>query len=140
MRTVIPAILCSFLVGCVGSRHKIRLDKLEYPVSMTGQIYGSDHTIKAEGAGLAVIDDIEVTHTYWSLFYSLVPLGDTTAQVQEFNRAIAARQAQGVIYFEIENSGCGINNMALLVLPAVLPFFPGCSSITFRGKLVYETP
>lgn len=126
------------LIACIGSRHKVRFDELQYPVSMTGQIYGSDKRTKAEGAGLSTVGDIEVTKRYWSLVYSFVPLGDTTEQVREFNSIIAARGAQGVIHFEIENEGCDMNNMALLVAPALLPFFPGCSKITLRGKLVRE--
>jgi len=127
-----------FLQACIGSRHTVKFQELEYPVSMTGQLYGSDKRIKAAGAGLDVIGEIEVTRRYWSLLYSFVPLADPAQQVREFNQVIAARGAQGVIHFEIENEGCDMNNFALLVAPAVLPFFPGCSKITLRGKLVRE--
>jgi hypothetical protein len=115
------------------------MNEMSYAVSMTPQIYGSDGKIKADGAGVDVIGDIEVTRRYWSLVYSFVPIGDTKKQVQDFNQVIAARGAHGVINFEIENEGCDMNNFAYLIAPAVLPFFPGCSKITFRGKLVRET-
>lgn len=126
-------------IHCVGNRQTVKMTELDYAVSMTPQIYGSDGKIKADGVGIEVLGDIEVAHTYWSLVYSFVPLGDGKKHLQEFNQTIAARGAQGVINFEIENEGCGMNNFAYLVGPAVLPFFPGCSKITFRGKLVRET-
>ena len=107
---------------------------------MTPQIYGSDGRVKAENIGLEIIGDIEVTHRYWSLVYSFVPLGDTTQQMRTFNQTIAARGGQAVINFSVENEGCDMNNFAYLVAPAVLPFFPGCSKITLRGKIVRESP
>ena len=44
---------------------------------MTPVIYGSDGRVKADGVGLEVIGDIEVTRRYWSLVYSFVPIGET---------------------------------------------------------------
>ncbi len=137
----LPALVLALVLlqACIGSRHTVKFQELEYPVSMSGQLYGSDRRIKAAGAGLDVIGDVEVTRRYWSLLYSFVPLGDTAQQVRDLNRMIAARGAQGVIQFEIENEGCDMNNFALLIAPAVLPFFPGCSKITLRGRLVRES-
>lgn len=139
IRAVSIALIFALSQACIGSRHTVKFQELEYPVSMSGQLYGSEKRIKADGAGLDVIGDVEVTRRYWSLVYSFVPLGDTTQQVRELNRVIAVRGAQGVVHFEIENEGCEMNNFALLVAPAVLPFFPGCSKITLRGKLVRES-
>ncbi|HMV36776.1 MAG TPA: hypothetical protein PKM44_07815 [Turneriella sp.] len=139
IRLVSFALVLVLLQACVGSRHTVKFQELEYPVSMSGQLYGSDKRMKADGAGLDIIGDVEVTRRYWSLLYSFAPLGDTTQQVRDLNRVIAARGAQGVVHFEIENEGCDMNNFALLVAPAVLPFFPGCSKITLRGKLVRES-
>lgn len=139
MRNVSLVILILLALNCAGSRHTVSLNDMAYAVSMTPQIYGSDGKIKANGAGVDVIGDIEVTRRYWSLVYSFVPIGDTRKQVSDFNQVIAARGAHGVINFEIENEGCDMNNFAYLVAPAVLPFFPGCSKITFRGKLVRES-
>jgi hypothetical protein len=135
------AMLIATLAGlhCIGNRQTVKLNELNYAVSMTPVIYGSDGVPKAEGVGLEVIGDIEVSRRYWSLVYSLVPLGDTKLQLQNFNNVITARGAQGVINFEIENEGCDLNNFAYVVVPAVLPFFPGCSKITMRGRLVRET-
>ncbi len=135
------AVLVAALAGmhCIGNRQTVKLNELNYAVSMTPVIYGSDGVPKAEGVGLEVIGDIEVSHRYWSLVYSFVPLGDTKKQLQNFNNVITARGAQGVINFEIENEGCDLNNFAYVVVPAVLPFFPGCSKITMRGRLVRET-
>lgn len=128
----------ALVIGCVGNRHTVKLSDLTHAVSMTPQIYGSDGKIKADGVGLEVLGDIEVSHRYWSLVYSFVPVGDAKAQVKEFDALIAARGGQGVINFQVENGGCDINNAAFLIAPAVLPFFPGCSNITFRGKIVRE--
>lgn len=134
-------ILIAGLLGlnCIGNRQTVKLNELNYAVSMTPVIYGSDGVPKAEGVGLEIMGDIEVSHRYWSLVYSFVPLGDTKQQLQNFNNVITARGAQGVINFEIENEGCDLNNFAYVVVPAVLPFFPGCSKITMRGRLVRET-
>lgn len=140
MTRLISVILLSLAVmtGCVGNRHTAKMSDLKHAVSMTPQIYGSDGRIKADGVGLEVLGDIEVTHRYWSLVYSFVPLGDAKGHIAEFDAQIEARGGQGAINFEIENGGCDINNAAMLIAPAVLPFFPGCSSITFRGKVVRE--
>lgn len=137
---VLVIIATVLAVNCIGSRHKIKTDDLSYAVSMTPQIYGSDGRVKAENIGLEIIGDIEVTHRYWSLVYSFVPLGETTQQMRAFNQTIAARGGQAVINFSVENEGCDMNNFAYLVAPAVLPFFPGCSKITLRGKIVRESP
>jgi len=137
MRHVLWLIL-PLLVCCVGNRQTVRLGDLDYATSMTPQIYGTDGKIKADGAGLEVIGDIEVEHTYWSLVYSYVPVGNSRKHIQDFNQTIAAKGAHGVINFQIENEGCGVNNFAYLIGPAVLPFFPGCSKITMRGKLVRQ--
>lgn len=140
MRKLLPLILTPAILAaaCIGNRHTVKMSDLSHAVSMTPQIYGSDGKIKADGVGLEILGDIEVSHRYWSLVYSFVPLGDSKAQVMEFDALIAARGGQGVINFQIENGGCDINNAAFLIAPAVLPFFPGCSNITFRGKVVRE--
>jgi hypothetical protein len=140
MRSLIT-ILCVLIFagfGCIGNRQTVKLNELEYAVSMTPTIYGNDGGIRADGVGLQVVGDIEVSRRYWSLVYSFVPLGDTKQQLQDFNRTIAARGGHGVINFEIENEGCDLNNFAYVVVPAVLPFFPGCSKITLRGKIVKQ--
>ncbi len=139
MRLALLSLMIFLTLQCAGSRHTVSLNDMAYAVSMTPQIYGSDGRIKADGAGVDVIGDIEVTRRYWSLVYSFVPLGDTKKQVYDFNQVIAARGAHGVINFEVENEGCDLNNFAYLIAPAVLPFFPGCSKITFRGKLVRQS-
>lgn len=124
---------------CIGSRHTVKMDEMNYAVSMTPIIYGSDGNMRSEGFGLDKLADIEVTHRYWSLLYSFVPFGDTTAQVRKFNAAIARHGGQGVINFSVENEGCEPNNFAYLVVPAVIPFFPGCSKVTMRGRVVRES-
>ncbi|AFM11013.1 hypothetical protein [Turneriella parva] len=139
MRNVSWVILILLVLHCAGSRHTVSLNDMQYAVSMSPQIYGSDGKIKANGAGVDIIGDIEVTRRYWSLVYSFVPIGDTKKQVADFNQVIATRGAHGVVNFEIENEGCDMNNFAYVIAPAVLPFFPGCSKITFRGKLVRES-
>lgn len=139
MRNMSWVILIFLVLNCAGSRHTVSLNDMDYAVSMTPQIYGSDGKIKANGAGVDIIGDIEVTRRYWSLVYSFVPIGDTKKQVADFNQVIAARGGHGVVNFEVENEGCDMNNFAYVVAPAVLPFFPGCSKITFRGKIVRET-
>jgi hypothetical protein len=65
------------VLHCAGSRHTVSLNDMDYAVSMSPQIYGSDGKIKANGAGVDIIGDIEVTRRYWSLVYSFVPIGDT---------------------------------------------------------------
>lgn len=139
MRYMSWVILIFLVLNCAGSRHTVSLNDMDYAVSMTPQIYGSDGKIKANGAGVDIIGDIEVTRRYWSLVYSFVPIGDTKKQVADFNQVIAARGGHGVVNFEVENEGCDMNNFAYIIAPAVLPFFPGCSKITFRGKIVRET-
>lgn len=140
MRTFRYALCCTLaaLAACIGNRQTVKLNELKYAVSMTPTIYGNDGAIRADGVGLEVIGDIEVAHNYWSLVYSFVPLGDSTEQVRNFNNLVAKRGGHGVINFEIENEGCALNNFAYVVVPAVLPFFPGCSKITMRGKLVRQ--
>ena len=140
MKRVLAVIVLSVLLsaGCIGNRQTVKLNELNYAVSMTPTIYGKDGAIRADGVGLEVIGDIEVSHRYWSLVYSFVPLGDTTQQVRNFNNVVNARGGHGVINFEIENEGCDLNNFAYIVAPAVLPFFPGCSKITMRGKIVKQ--
>lgn len=136
--SVILVLVLGLASACIGNRQTVKMSALTHAVSMTPQIYGSDGKIKADGVGLEVLGDIEISHRYWSLVYSFVPVGDTNAQVREFDALIAARGGQGVINFQVENGGCDINNAAFLIAPAVLPFFPGCSNVTFRGKLVRE--
>lgn len=131
-------LLVSLCVGCIGSRHTVKLADMDYAVSMTPTIYGNDGAIRADGVGLEVIGDIEVSERYWSLVYSFVPLGDTKKQIANFNRVVTSRGGHGVINFEIENEGCDMNNFAYIVAPAVLPFFPGCSKITMRGKIIRQ--
>lgn len=140
MTRCLPFFICLFLsfTACIGNRQTVKLNDLNYAVSMTPTIYGNDGRIRADGVGLEVIGDIEVAHNYWSMVYSFVPLGDTSQQIKNFNAVIAARGGHGVINFEIENEGCGLNNFAYLIGPAVLPFFPGCSKITLRGKIVRQ--
>lgn len=134
----VSVLLLFATAGCIGNRQTVKLNELNYAVSMTPTIYGKDGAIRADGVGLEVIGDIEVSHRYWSLVYSFVPLGDTTQQVRNFNNVVNARGGHGVINFEIENEGCDLNNFAYIVAPAVLPFFPGCSKITMRGKIVKQ--
>ncbi len=138
LRIVILCAVISGGFGCVGNRQTVKLNGLDYAVSMTPTIYGNDGGIRADGVGLQVVGDIEVSHRYWSLVYSFVPLGDTKQQIQNFNRIIESRGGHGVINFEIENEGCDMNNFAYVIVPAVLPFFPGCSKITLRGKIVKQ--
>ena len=139
-KSLFPLLSILLIANCIGSRHTVKFSEMNYAVSMTPVIYGSDGRVKADGVGLEVIGDIEVTRRYWSLVYSFVPIGETGQQVRDFNNAIAARGAHGVINFSVENEGCDMNNFAYLVAPAVLPFFPGCSKITLRGKIVRESP
>lgn len=140
MRIPLVLMLClaALALHCVGNRHTVKMGELNHAVSMTPQIYGSDGKIKADGVGLEILGDIEVAHRYWSLVYSFVPIGDTRKQLADFDAEIRNRGGQGVINFEIENSGCDMNNFAYIIAPAVLPFFPGCSKITMRGKIVRE--
>ncbi len=130
-------LCCTLLVSsCAGYRGQIKLNKLNYPVSMSAFIYGKKGDILLKGdERLKKISNFSFSKLMWSIFYTGISLSDDQIFVNELNRSIENEKGDGMINFKLKNSACFLNYIFLFNL---LPFWPGCAHITISGEIIKE--
>lgn len=125
----------SLMLQCAGSRGSIRFDKLEYPVSMSGFIYGRYQQIRIKDTDLEQVGQFSFTRRQWSIGYTFISLSDQSAFEQAINEAIRSARGEAMVNLEVQSVNCSLNGTPGISL---LPFWPGCAEITFIGEIVVE--
>lgn len=134
MRSLASVLAIALMtIACAGSKGTLRMEKLDYPVSSSGYIYNKDLQPIRIGKGLTKVSSLESSQRFWSILYAQVPLSSDDALFGDFNAQIKETQGIGVVNFEIENSACALNQFYILT---ILPFWPGCTVVRFRGEAV----
>lgn len=119
-------------VRCAGSRAKIRFDRLEYPVSTSAYVaVGNKVVVRDEKT--TVKSEVVVTKRFWGILYSFVRLSDGDELIEKLNQEIRLHGGRAVVNFTVESEACAMNSVIILSL---LPFYPGCTIVTFRGEVV----
>lgn len=124
-------VISALCTGCAGVKVHVNYDNLAYPVSMSGAIPDDDGNLHIVGHDLEVLGDVRASWTAFGILY-----GAMTADIdvsRELNARVAQLGGQGVAQLYLEHSQCPLDYIFPLT---ILPFWPGCTTVTAHGKVV----
>ena len=126
-------LLLVLLSGCAGVRSNIIFDNLNYPLSFSKVL---DSTNDYKNSKLILVKSFQLDKIFWGIFYSLISITDDYDISQDLNELIMKNNGIGIINLTIVSNSCELN----FFWPyTVLPFWPGCTKVTFSGDIVrYE--
>jgi hypothetical protein len=124
-----------FCLACAGSGGSIKLDELEYPVSMSAYLYDENARLVSAGKGLEALKSFTFSKTFYSIFYSLADISNDKEITANIHKRIKDANGSGVInlHFVIAN-----NNDSRCCVP-YFPLWPGRTEVTVIGDIVRYT-
>ncbi len=129
-------VMCIVIVlNCAGSQGAVRFDHLDYPVSMSGFLYGKNNEILMKDLHMQEVGKFSLTRRQWSIGYSLIPLNGKEAFAEAMNQAIIAAKGDAMVNLEIETASCSWNSVPYLFL---LPIWPGCADVKLTADIIRE--
>lgn len=132
---VFLAIFAWVCTSCmVGGRGTATFDQVRYPISGTTTLLKKDGTtLNAASAGKP-LGHVQAHKFYWAMLYGSVSLTGKYDLSQDMNAAVEEVGGNAVINAKLTNTQCPTNYV--LVVLGILPFIPGCVSVTLEGDAV----
>ena len=131
--------LSALSASCVsGSKGKIKLEKVEAPISMSPYLYGPEGENLSIGSGLEHLGSFFFFKNYYGILGGLVSLSNDKDVNETIQNKINELSGDGVVnlHFMVSNNNLG-NNACWILL--YIPFFPGITEVKVGGDIVKYT-
>ncbi|MBL8021776.1 MAG: hypothetical protein JNM27_19035 [Leptospirales bacterium] len=118
----------------VGGKGTATFNQVRYPISGNTTFLKEDGTKHKSPANVKSLAKLDAHKYYWALVYGLVSLTGEYDLGPDINDAVEKAGGNAVINAKLVNSQCPSNYLVAVL--GILPFIPGCSSVSLEGDIV----
>lgn len=133
-RLLLMVILCLLTSCMVGGKGNVLFNEVRYPVSGNASFLKEDGSKYKLPATTKPLAKLEAHKYFWGMVYGVVSLTGDYDLGPDINAAIEQAGGNAVANARLVNVQCVSNYFLGLI--GILPFVPGCSSVTLEGDIV----